>query len=107
MSTTEIPTMLEAFEIPTVSVVDTDSLTLNERCDSCSAAALVRATHESALSDLLFCGSHAKRNVSALIAKNWKIDDQTYRMFPEFKGSVKRVISPAAHKEHSTTPSQI
>lgn len=89
-TTTAVPTMLHDFEIPAGNVVDTDALTLADRCDSCGAAALVRATSESASSELLFCGSHAKRNVAALVAQDWNIDDQTYRIFPDFTGEVKR-----------------
>ena len=41
-------------------------LTLNDRCDSCSAAALVVATFLNG--ELMFCGHHA-RNLSAEITK--------------------------------------
>lgn len=82
----DVPTMLEGIEIPVSNIVDTDSLTLKDRCDMCAAAALVRASKSTAAADLLFCGSHAKKNVSALIEQNWQIDDQTYRIFPGFKG---------------------
>jgi len=41
-------------------------LTLQDRCDSCSAAALVVATFLNG--ELMFCGHHA-RNLSAELAK--------------------------------------
>jgi len=95
-NTLAVPTMLHDFEIPDGNVVDTDALTLADRCDSCGAAALVRATSEFASSELLFCGSHAKRHIAKLISQDWNIDDQTYRIFPEFTGEVKRSVANTA-----------
>lgn len=42
------------------------TLTLNDRCDSCSAAALVVATFLNG--ELMFCGHHA-RNLNAELTK--------------------------------------
>lgn len=58
---------------------ETVDLTLNDRCDSCNAAALVRAVKND--KSLFFCGNHGRKNVAALIAQGWLIDDQTYRAF--------------------------
>jgi len=48
-------------------------LTLEDRCDSCSAAAKVIATFLNG--ELLFCGHHARKNLEALKAKAIDIYD--------------------------------
>jgi len=48
-------------------------LTLEDRCDSCSAAAKVIATLLNG--ELLFCGHHARKNLEALKAKAIDIYD--------------------------------
>lgn len=48
-------------------------LTLNDRCDSCSAAALVVATFLNG--ELMFCGHHAKEKQSKLIESALSIFD--------------------------------
>lgn len=59
--------------------IDTDELTLLDRCDRCSSAALLRAVMGP--SQLLFCANHGRKNYGTLIAGGWKIDDQTHRAF--------------------------
>ena len=48
-------------------------LTLNDRCDSCSAAAKVIATLLNG--ELMFCGHHAKKFISALKDKAVSVYD--------------------------------
>ena len=48
-------------------------LTLNDRCDSCSAAAKVVATLLNG--ELMFCGHHAKKFISALKNKAVNVYD--------------------------------
>lgn len=70
---------LDGFVLPMDRVAPVVALTLGDRCDSCSAAALVRAVQDGSV--LLFCGNHGKRHVAALVEQGWSIDDQTYRAF--------------------------
>lgn len=48
-------------------------LTLNDRCDACSAAAMVIATFLNG--ELMFCGHHAKDKQSTLIEKAISVFD--------------------------------
>ena len=48
-------------------------LTLNDRCDSCSAAAMVIATFLNG--ELMFCGHHAKKMHTNLIEKAIEVYD--------------------------------
>ena len=48
-------------------------LTLNDRCDSCNAAAMVVATFLNG--ELMFCGHHAKNKQSTLIEKAMSVFD--------------------------------
>lgn len=59
--------------------IETKELTLADRCDRCSSAALLRAVMGT--SELLFCANHGRSNYGTLIASGWKIDDQTHRAF--------------------------
>lgn len=58
-------------------MVDTQAvvreLTLNDRCDSCSAAAQVVFTFLNG--ELMFCGHHSKQNKKALLNKSISIWD--------------------------------
>ena len=49
------------------------ALTLNDRCDTCSAAAKVRATFLNG--ELMFCGHHAKQKHTDLIQKALEVYD--------------------------------
>lgn len=49
------------------------SLTLEDRCDKCSAAAMVRVTLLNG--QLYFCGHHAKELGTTLIAKSVEVYD--------------------------------
>lgn len=59
--------------------IETDTLTLVDRCDRCGSAAYVRAVRDS--SELLFCGNHGRKVYSTLVESGWKIDDQTHQAF--------------------------
>jgi hypothetical protein len=48
-------------------------ITLNDRCDACSAAARVIATLLNG--ELMFCGHHARANISALQQKAVEVYD--------------------------------
>jgi len=48
-------------------------LTLNDRCDTCSAAAKVVATFLNG--ELLFCGHHARKAGTNLVSKAIKVYD--------------------------------
>jgi hypothetical protein len=48
-------------------------LTLNDRCDSCGAAAKVVATLLNG--ELLFCGHHARKAGTNLVLKSLKVYD--------------------------------
>jgi hypothetical protein len=54
--------MTEATDTPVVSIPE---LLATDRCDSCSAAAQIRATLLNG--ELLFCGHHARKNHEALV----------------------------------------
>lgn len=41
-------------------------LTANDRCDSCSAAAVVRVFMKNSNLELIFCGHHMRKNISKL-----------------------------------------
>lgn len=68
-------------ELDADSRIETEALDSLDRCDRCGAAALVRAVKDEM--SLLFCGHHANKAAATLIETGWKLDDQTYRMFPE------------------------
>lgn len=65
---------LHGYVLPVASKVTTRTLVAVDRCDSCSAAARVRAVKDS--QELLFCGNHARKNVVGLVESGWLIDDQ-------------------------------
>jgi hypothetical protein len=50
------------------------ALTAEDRCDTCSAAAKVRAIFLNG--QLLFCGHHAKRNKDSLVLQALTIHDE-------------------------------
>jgi hypothetical protein len=56
-----------------ITVTDARELTLQDRCDSCSAAAKVIATFLNG--ELMFCGHHAKDKQSTLIEKALSVFD--------------------------------
>jgi len=56
-----------------ITTVEHRELTLQDRCDSCGAAAKVAATFLSG--DLLFCGHHAKKASSTLEAQAASVYD--------------------------------
>ena len=60
---------METTQVLTLQAVPTEAreLTLNDRCDSCSAAALVVATLLNG--ELMFCGHHAKKLSDTLMKK--------------------------------------
>ena len=51
------------------------ALTASDRCDACTAAALVRA-HQGPGKQLLLCGHHFNAHEASLLAGGWVIDDQ-------------------------------
>ena len=55
------------------TVVEVRELTLNDRCDSCGAAARVVATMISG--ELLFCGHHGRALKNALVPKAIRVYD--------------------------------
>jgi hypothetical protein len=55
------------------TTVEEQELTLNDRCDSCGAAAKVVATFLNG--ELLFCGHHARENKEHLESKSLKVYD--------------------------------
>jgi hypothetical protein len=56
-----------------ITTTERESLTLNDRCDSCSAAAKVVFTFLNG--ELMFCGHHAKDKHSALALKSISVWD--------------------------------
>lgn len=71
--------LLKGFNLDENVFVSTDDLKISDRCDSCNARALVRAIKPG--KELVFCGSHSKRNIIALVEAGWSIDDQTWKAF--------------------------
>lgn len=61
--------------LPSDVFTTTETITRSDRCDACSAAAYVRAVKEDM--SLLFCGHHARKNLTSILEQGWKIDDQT------------------------------
>ena len=55
------------------TVVEGRELTLNDRCDACSAAAKVVATFLNG--ELMFCGHHARTLKSSIIVKAIQLFD--------------------------------
>jgi len=49
-------------------------LTLSDRCDSCNAAALVIFTFASG--ELMFCGHHARKSRTSLLAQAIAVQDK-------------------------------
>jgi hypothetical protein len=47
-----------------------------DRCDSCKSQAFIVATKGDF--ELLFCGHHGNKNMEALIAKGWEVQDDTH-----------------------------
>lgn len=80
-----VASLLDGIVVSPSVFVETNELTLQDRCDSCNAAAYVRAVKDN--SELLFCGNHARRNLIALTEQGWKIDDQTFRVFDTNNGT--------------------
>ena len=56
-----------------VEVTSREPLTLNDRCDSCSAAAKVVFTFLNG--ELMFCGHHAKDKQESLLLKSLSVWD--------------------------------
>ena len=50
-------------------------LMIKDRCDSCNARALTRATHENG-SELLFCGHHGRKFELTLVSQGFKVEFQ-------------------------------
>jgi hypothetical protein len=67
--------MMETAQVLTLQAVPTAEreLTLNDRCDSCSAAAMVVATLLNG--ELMFCGHHAKKLSNTLMKKALDVYD--------------------------------
>jgi len=57
----------------TQEVTSREPLTLNDRCDSCSAAAKVVFTFLNG--ELIFCGHHAKEKYEGLLLKSLSVWD--------------------------------
>lgn len=76
-----IKSLLDVNEDQSIHFISTGDLTLLDRCDSCNAAAFVRAKKSDA--ELLFCGNHGRRHLTSLMEQGWRIDDQTFRAFDE------------------------
>ena len=57
----------------TVEVTSREPLTLNDRCDTCSAAAKVVFTFHNG--ELMFCGHHAKDKYDVLSIKSISVWD--------------------------------
>jgi len=55
-----------------------EPLTLNDRCDTCSAAAKVVFTFLNG--ELMFCGHHAKNKYEALSLKSLSVWDPEYSL---------------------------
>jgi hypothetical protein len=56
-----------------INTVEDRTLTLNDRCDACNAAAMVIATFLNG--ELMFCGHHAKNKKVNLIEKAISVFD--------------------------------
>jgi hypothetical protein len=56
-----------------IETTERKTLTLNDRCDSCSAAAMVVVTFING--ELMFCGHHARDLSSSLTSKSISIYD--------------------------------
>ena len=56
-----------------IDTTESRTLTLNDRCDACSAAAKVIATFLNG--ELMFCGHHAKQKHTDLIQKALEVYD--------------------------------
>lgn len=56
-----------------IETTESRTLTLNDRCDVCSAAAMVIATFLNG--ELMFCGHHAKQKHNDLIKKALEVYD--------------------------------
>jgi len=56
-----------------IETTESRTLTLNDRCDSCGAAAMVVATFLNG--ELLFCGHHAKEKHINLFEKALEVYD--------------------------------
>ncbi len=59
--------------IPAESSVST--LTAQDRCDRCAAAARFRAILEGTDFELLFCNHHKVEQAESLVSKGWKITE--------------------------------
>lgn len=68
---------LESQAPTTVAVATT--LNVTDRCDRCNAQAFVVA-RKGDMSELLFCGHHGRKHMSALVAQGFDIEDQTHRI---------------------------
>ena len=67
-------------------LTDTTPLSAADRCDACSAQALVRAVLPSRAA-LLFCGHHAGSHRPALLAAGAVLHDETSRLAPRRESS--------------------
>ena len=56
-----------------ITTTEREALTLNDRCDSCSAAAKVVFTFLNG--ELMFCGHHAKDKSESLLIKSISVWD--------------------------------
>lgn len=81
-STLEKSTNLETKVTP---VLQSRTLVLLDRCDSCGARAYYRAWKEPYNTELLFCGHHGRKNMPALIAQGFGVDDQTAQLYANTK----------------------
>ena len=62
-----------------ISTLSPNPLTASDRCDRCGAQAYVRVILSSG-GELLFCGHHARKHLSALEALAEHIQDETHQM---------------------------
>lgn len=63
----------------TQEVAEVQELTALDRCDSCSAAAQVRATLMNG--DLLFCGHHARKHKDKLVSAALAVYDPNTNLY--------------------------
>lgn len=58
-------------EVARLEALFADELTLNHRCDACSAAAVAQAIIPDSDSVLMFCGHHWRKNMNAIREKHY------------------------------------
>jgi len=63
----------------TLTKAQTTPLMIKDRCDKCGAQAWMRATR-GANETLVFCGHDGAKNLTALLAQGFTVDDQRQRL---------------------------